>query len=59
MQRKFKKNVHCTNMKKLIFAHLNVNSIRNKSDILSEQFEGFLGILMPSETKLDDSFSVG
>lgn len=46
-------------MNKLIFAHLNVNSSRNKSDILSEQFEGFLGILMPSETKLDDSFSVG
>ena len=43
-------------MNKLIFAHLNVNSIRNMSDYLSEQFEGFLGILVPSETKLDDSF---
>ena len=44
--------------KKLIFAHLNVNSLRNKfleiSTILSN---GYCDILALSETKLDDSFS--
>ena len=45
------KNVCITNISKLIFAHLNINSFKNKFDILD--------ILMVSKTKLDHSFTVG
>ena len=43
------------NMSNLIFAHLNVNSLRNKIVILSEQIKTSIDIMMISETKLDDS----
>ena len=41
---------------KLIIAHLNINSIRNKFDSLSFMIENNADILLVSETKLDDSF---
>ena len=47
------------NLNKLIFAHLNINSIRNKFELLSEQIKGNVDVLMISETKIDDSFPVG
>ena len=47
------------NLDKLIFAHLNINSIRNKLDYLSKQIRGNVGILLVSETKFDDSFPQG
>ena len=47
------------NLNKLIFAHLNINSIRNKFELLSEQVKGNVDVLMISEEKIDDSFSVG
>ena len=47
------------NLNKLIFAHLNINSIRNQSELLSQQIEGNADVLMISETKIDDSFPVG
>ena len=31
------KDIRISNMNKLIFAHLNINSLRNKFDLLSEQ----------------------
>ena len=43
----------------MIFAHLNINSFRNKFDALAEQVKGSADILMVSETKLEDSFPVG
>ena len=43
-------------MNKLIFGHLNINSLRNKFDLFSEQVKGSIDILMVSETKLDDGF---
>ena len=43
-------------MNKLIFGHLNINSLKNKFDLSSEQVKGTIDILMVSETKLDDSF---
>ena len=43
-------------MNKLIFGHLNINSLRNKFDLLSEQVKGSIDILMVSGTELDDSF---
>ena len=43
-------------MNKLIFAHWNINSIRNKVEFLAEQIKGKIDILMISETKIDESF---
>ena len=53
------KNIRNTNINKLIFGHLNINSLRNKFDLLSEQVKGSIDIFMVSETKLDDSFPEG
>ena len=53
------KNIRTSNNNKLIFGHLNVNSLRNKFDILSEQTKCSIDIFMVSETKLDDSFPEG
>ena len=50
------KDIRISNMNKLIFGHLNINSLRNKFDLFSEQVKGSIDILMVSETKLDDSF---
>ena len=47
------------NLNKIILAHLNINSIRNKFDCLSEQVKGNIDILLISETKIDGSFPVG
>ena len=44
---------------KLIIAHLNINSIKNKFDPLSFMVENNADILIISETKLDDSFPSG
>ena len=47
------------NINKLIIAHLNINSLRNKFDFLKEQIQDYVDILMISETKLDESFPMG
>ena len=46
-------------MKKLIIAHLNINSLRNKFEILVDQIKGKVDLLMVSETQLDESFPQG
>ena len=46
-------------MKKLIIAHLNINSLRNKFEFLVDQIKGKVDLLMVSETKLDESFPQG
>ena len=46
------------NSNELIFAHININSIRNKFEFLTTQMKGNIDVLMVSETKIDDSFSV-
>ena len=51
------KSLRNDNLNKLIFAHLNINSIRNKFGLLSEQIKGNADILIISE--IDDSFPVG
>ena len=43
---------------KLKTAHININSIRNKLDVLLDQVKGNVDILMISETKFDESFLV-
>ena len=56
MQKKALKVIRVSNMNKLIFGLLNINSLRNKFDVFSEQVNGSIYILMVAETKLDDSF---
>ena len=53
------KALRSDNSDKLIFAHININSIRNKLEFLSTQVKGNLDVLMVSETKIDNSFTVG
>ena len=52
------------NLSKLIFARLNINSIRNKFDFLADVIKDNIdinidNILMISETKVDHSFPDG
>ena len=47
------------NSNKLIFAHININSMRNKFESLSTQVKGNIDVLMGSETKIDNTFPVG
>ena len=44
------------NFNKLITAHLNINSLRNKFEFLISLIKDNIDILMISETKLDQSF---
>ena len=48
-----------SNPDKLVFALLNINSIRNKFEMLSDQIKGNIDVLLVSETKIDDSFPNG
>ena len=45
------------NVNKLIFAHLNINLIRNKFDSLADIINDNTDILTITETRVDDSFS--
>ena len=49
-------NIRKNDSKKIIIAHRNINSIRNKFDILADIVKDNINILMISESKLDDSF---
>ena len=51
------KSLRKDNLNKLIFVHLNINSIRNKFE--KEKIKGNVDVLMISETKINDSFPVG
>ena len=53
------KSLRKDNFIKVIFAHLNIDSIRNKFELFSQQIIGNVDVLMISETKIDDSFPVG
>ena len=44
---------------KLIFGQLNINSLKNKFDMVSEIIKGVVDVFMISETKLDNSFPGG
>ena len=48
-----------SNLNRLIFAHLNINSIRNKFEFLAKYLVSDVDLLMISETKIDNSFSKG
>ena len=47
------------NLRRLIFAHSNINSLRSKFDALVDQIKGNVDILKISETELDKSFPEG
>ena len=47
------------NLNKLIFAHLNINSVRNKFDSLADIIKDNIDTLMISESKVDSSFPDG
>ena len=42
--------------KNVIFGHLNINSLRNKFESISELIKGNFDIFLINETKLDASF---
>ena len=56
---RFLKSLRTTNPDKLVFSHLNINSIRNKFEMLLDQIKGNIDVMLVSETKIDDSFPTG
>ena len=48
--------IRIKNANRLIIGHLNVNSLRNKFEMLEEFIEDKIDISLISETKLDSSF---
>ena len=50
------RSLRVKNLNKLIIGHLNINSLRNKFELLTHQIKDNIDILMISETKLDESF---
>ena len=50
------KNLRLKNNNRIIFGHININSIRNKFDMISDLVKGSIDILLISETKIDDTF---
>ena len=53
------KALRSDNSDKLIFVHININSISNKFKFLSTQVKGNIDVLMVPETNIDNSFPVG
>ena len=53
------KNIRLRNVNKIIIAQININSIRNKFDLLSHYVCGNIDIFIITETKLDKSFPSG
>ena len=47
------------NYHKLIFAHLNISSVKNNIDLLAEQGASNIDVFMIPGTKIDESFPVG
>ena len=50
------KKIRINNVKRVAIGHININSIRNKFDMLTSMVKDNIDILMVSETKLDSSF---
>ena len=47
------------NNHKLVFDHLNINSIRNKFEFIAEHIKGNIDVLIIFETKIDNMFPLG
>ena len=52
-------NARVSDVNRLIFGYLNINSLRNKFNFLFEQIKGYTDAFMLWESKLDVSFSQG
>ena len=50
------KDIRITNLNRIVISHININSIRNKFELLAEAVMGNVDILMVTETKIDKSF---
>ena len=50
------KKIRIKNLHRIIIAHININSIRNKFDFLFDAISENIDVLLISETKLDSSF---
>ena len=53
----FLNKLRIKNLNRIIIGHLNINSVRNKIEMLSSIVEGKLDVLLISETKINESFS--
>ena len=53
------KSIRQENTNKLVFAHININSLRNTFELLVDQVKGNIDVLMIFETKIDDSSLLG
>ena len=56
---KLLKSLRSKSLNKLVFPHLNIKSIRNKSELLVGQVKGKINALVISETKIENSFPTG
>ena len=50
------KDIRITNLNRIVISYININSIRNKFELLAEAVIGSVDILMVTETKIDESF---
>ena len=50
------KDIRITNLNHIVISHININSIRNKFELLAEAVMGIVIILMVTEAKIDESF---
>ena len=53
------RDIRTSNINRLVFGHLNINSLRTKFDFLCAQIKGSIDVFVISESKLDDSFPHG
>ena len=53
------KDIRIKNVNRIILAPLNINSLRNKLDLLIDQIKGNVDVLAISETKLHDLCPAG
>ena len=53
------RDIRIKNLNHIVFAHLDINSLRNKFDLLTDLIMGNVSVLVISKKKLDDSFPTG
>ena len=53
------KSIRQENTNNVVFAHININSLRNKFELLADQVKVNIDVLMISETKLMIVFPLG
>ena len=56
--KRFLKSLRTSNPDILVFAHLKINPIRSKFEMLSDQVKSNVDVLLVSEAKIDESFPI-